>query len=487
MSISSALSSALSGLTAASRSADVISSNIANATTDGYSTRRLDLSTRMIGNDGAGVRVNGVVRQVDSVVVGQRRLAEADMGLQRTEANFMARLETLMGTPGDPGSLSARFSNFEASLVTATNAPWVPSNLENAVSSAKSVAQSLNALSNSVQDERLNADAQIGRTIDSINSALEGLEDLNVDILSSQTNGGDMASLLDAQSRLVDQISPYIPLQSRRDDSGVLRLYSDDGQTLLDNRAANLGFSRANAMDPYQDYADGDLSGLTINGRVLDMDGPNAAFAGGELQGLFMVRDTWSQSAQARLDGVAMDLAERFDAAGLDTTLTAGDPGLFTDAGALVNASNEVGLSARLSVNSAADADQGGAAWRLRDGLGALAEGPTGNATILTAMVGTLSSTQPTSSAAFLSGSRSMADLVADNVSIAGFARNAAETELSYKSARFTALESSELANGVDTDDELQRLLKVEQLFSANARVISVAEDLMDEILRIAG
>ena len=62
MSISSTLSSALSGLTASSRAADVVSSNIANAMTEGYSVRRLDLAARQLGNDGSGVRIVCITR-----------------------------------------------------------------------------------------------------------------------------------------------------------------------------------------------------------------------------------------------------------------------------------------------------------------------------------------------------------------------------------------------------------------------------------------
>jgi len=44
MSITSALSNALSGLTVASRGAQVVSSNVANALTDGYGVRELSLT-----------------------------------------------------------------------------------------------------------------------------------------------------------------------------------------------------------------------------------------------------------------------------------------------------------------------------------------------------------------------------------------------------------------------------------------------------------
>lgn len=42
-----------------------------------------------------------------------------------------------------------------------------------------------------------------------------------------------------------------------------------------------------------------------------------------------------------------------------------------------------------------------------------------------------------------------------------------------------------ELADGVDTDAELQRLILVEQAYAANARIIEVVDEMMNDILRI--
>ena len=75
MTLSASLSSALSGLTAASRAAEVVSSNVANAMTEGYGRREVSLSARMIGRTGNGVMVNGVVRMTSMVAVGDRRPA----------------------------------------------------------------------------------------------------------------------------------------------------------------------------------------------------------------------------------------------------------------------------------------------------------------------------------------------------------------------------------------------------------------------------
>ena len=93
MSISGSLSSALSGLTAAAKAAEVVSSNIANATTEGYGRRELVTTPRAVGSSGQGVKIVGVRRHVDPILLGDRRRAEAMQGERDTRAAFLQRLE----------------------------------------------------------------------------------------------------------------------------------------------------------------------------------------------------------------------------------------------------------------------------------------------------------------------------------------------------------------------------------------------------------
>jgi flagellar hook-associated protein 1 FlgK len=63
--------------------------------------------------------------------------------------------------------------------------------------------------------------------------------------------------------------------------------------------------------------------------------------------------------------------------------------------------------------------------------------------------------------------------------------REVREQALGFNSARFTETRAAELADGVDTDQEMQRLILVEQAYAANARIMQVVDDLMQTLLRI--
>jgi flagellar hook-associated protein 1 len=171
----------------------------------------------------------------------------------------------------------------------------------------------------------------------------------------------------------------------------------------------------------------------------------------------------------------------------LTPSLAPGDPGLFTDAGGAFDPLNEVGLAGRLALNGLADPAQGGALYRLRDGLGATTEGPPGNAAILTALQATLVQARPLASTGFAAGTRSFATLTADLLSDASATRLSAQSEQSFAAAKLTALADLEAQNGIDTDQEMQELLIIEKNYAANAKVIQAVADMIDTLIRLDG
>jgi flagellar hook-associated protein 1 FlgK len=191
------------------------------------------------------------------------------------------------------------------------------------------------------------------------------------------------------------------------------------------------------------------------------------------------------------IDAIARDLLERFQDSALDTSLPAGPPpgpGLFTDAGDAFDASlpgAEEGLAQRLSLNAVVDPAAGGAAWRLRDGLGALAPGSSGDPSLLVALSDRLELARSPLSGPRTDQARSVSQQVAILLGGIATARQAREDEAVFERARLEGFRELEAAGGVDTDDEMQKLLVIEQSYAANARVIRTIDALMDELTRI--
>ena len=484
MSISSALNNAMSGLRAAGRRSEVIAANIANAATPGYGRRTLSVSSNG-PNPIGGVRINGVQRHVDQQILADRRIASASYGFRTETTRYLTRVEDLLGTPDQPGSLSARLSDFENSLITASSRPDAPERLEAAALAARDLATTINSVSDGIQDARTQADRSIAAQVDRLNDALGSVRDINQRIVRSGANVNDTSALEDERQRLIDEISEIVPVRTVERQYGALALYTTGGAILLDGTAATLEFDPVNVVTPYMSVEDGTLSGLTING----FSGSPAATAeklrGGTLAAQLEIRDTLGPDAQKQIDAIARDLIERFQDPAVDPTLGAGQPGLFTDQGAALDPLAELGLADRLSVNALVDPTRGGEPWRIRDGLGAIAPGDAGNAQLINALADTLASKRAPASGAFTGGIYSAVELTASFSSQIGTDRLRDDKLLTFAASQFNELRQMELADGVDTDAELQRLILVEQAYAANARIIEVVDEMMNDILRI--
>lgn len=484
MSISGSLSSALSGLTVAARAAEVVSSNIANAMTEGYGRRELQTSARVVGSSGQGVRVTGVLRQGDPILLSDRRMAAAASSGRTASADFLKRLEGVLGTPDSAVSLGSGIAAFDTALIEATSRPESEARLARVAETAKAVAAHLSSASTDIQTARSAADDRIESQVGQVNTALSRVAELNSQIRSNSGMGRDASALVDQRQQVIDSIAGIIPLREVPRGNGQVALFSAGGAVLLDGSPAKLGFTPVGMIIPGMTQDSGALSGLTINGKGV-ATGEGGAVSGGSLAGHFAVRDNLGPQAQARLDALARDLTERFADPAVDATRAGGAAGLFTDAGAAFLPAGEVGLSQRLRMNAAADPAQGGALWRLRDGLGATAPGAAGDARLLKDMQAALVAQRSPVSGGFMAGTRSLSTLAADMLSGVATARLTAEGEASFASARLDTLLEMELEGGVDTDQEMQSLLLIEQAYAANAKVMSTVGDMIQTLLGI--
>ncbi|WP_095587913.1 flagellar hook-associated protein FlgK [Actibacterium ureilyticum] len=477
MSISATLSNALSGLTAMQRSAETVSTNIANATTEGYGRRAVDLSSAVLG----GVRIDGIRRETDEALIGDRRLADAGVGYSAQQTAFYQKLEETVGIPGTAGALGTQIAALETALAQAASTPSSDIRLGDVLTASQDLAGAFNRISDGIQDQRMAAETRIETEIGNLNQSLQRIADLNGQIRTQVASGRDASGLMDARQQQIDQIAQLVPIQTHQRDNGQVAIFTTTGAQLVDATAATFGFAGAGLIVPEMTLQSGALSGLTLNGQPIATQGAHAPIAGGGLQALLDTRDNWAVTAQAELDAVARDLVERFQ--GVGTAL--GNPGLFTDNGAVFATTDEVGLAARIAVNPVVDPDQGGATWRLRDGLDAAAPGLTGNSSVLNAFAQALSTPRTPASGQFSARAYSASDLAGALVSDIGAARQSAEADQSFATARHQSLYTAELGTGVDTDQELQRLLLIEQSYAANARVIQTADEMIETLLRL--
>jgi flagellar hook-associated protein 1 FlgK len=252
-----------------------------------------------------------------------------------------------------------------------------------------------------------------------------------------------------------------------------------------DGKAAEIGFYSVNLVGAGMSLTSGSLSGLMVNGVDVRTGPDNGALRGGSLSAQFEIRDQIAPHAQEQLDAVARDLIERFETLAPTSPVGSALPGLFTDNGSRFDKLDEVGLAGRLEINKLVDPNRGGDTWKLRDGLNATTPGEVGSSTILQSLGDVMSNVRQPASGDFGTGSLSAVNLSSSMISMFANDRTNNEQDLSFASVQLDVLTQQELANGVDSDAELQRLILIEQAYAANARMIQTVDEMMQTLLRI--
>ena len=110
MSISQALSISMSGLAAKQAALAVVSQNIANANTDGYSRKVVAYEALVAGNQSSGVNVSSIERVVSTQLTSEMNIQNATLSRLDTMDSYFTQIQNLFGTPDSTTGLDARIS-----------------------------------------------------------------------------------------------------------------------------------------------------------------------------------------------------------------------------------------------------------------------------------------------------------------------------------------------------------------------------------------
>ena len=482
MSISAALNTARAGLNVVGARADLVATNVANASTPGYVRRALSVSETILGGQTSGVQINGIDRSVDARLTEERRRLGSDMAQADVLSETWGKFSQRIGDDIESSVLFRNMAAFDTALKDAAQSPESTTHANQVVLSANNLVSEFTSLSSMISQERHRADQDIAVSVDALNASLRDIEDLNRSLASIDRGSAEAAALFDERGRVLDRISEFLPIQTHPRESGAIDVLTSEGVFLVAGDARVVNFTPSNAVGSAQSLAGGTLSGLTVDGTDITPGvGTFGAVSGGSLGALFTLRDTDLPELETQLDTMAQDVIDRFSDPSIDATNPAGSPGLFLDSDATAG----TGIAGRLQLNALVDPNQGGAVWRLRDGLGAAAPGSPGDNTILSNLSDAFETVRSVSVPG-LQGGFTATDLVAQLGSLAGQKRIQNESVLSSTSLQFGAVQQAEGdATSVDIEQEMQNLLIIEQAFAANARVIEAASQMVRELMEI--
>jgi flagellar hook-associated protein 1 len=282
MGLGISLNEAVSGLQAAQANLALISANIANANTPGYSNQTLPETTQIVAGQGGGGVSTGVAERVtDTTLTNSLRDQNSVASAASTLNTFYAQIQNLFGTVGGASSLADTLNQFSSALQTLSTTPEDTVAQTNVVSAGQKLASQLNGLSQSIQTLRSKADSQIGTAVNQANTLINTINNDNTEIAQAHALGQSTATLEDQRDLAVQQLAQQMNIQtfSRSDDSMVV--LTSGGKTLVDGVAEQISFNPSGTLT-----ATSPVSPLTINGLNITGD-----ITGGNIGALLQMRD----------------------------------------------------------------------------------------------------------------------------------------------------------------------------------------------------
>lgn len=459
------LSTAVSGLMAQQRVLETIGHNIANAETDGYTRRRVDLAPAGVGSApavwsktsafGAGVQVKGITRMSDDILTSVVRRESALDGNASTTADIFSQLERLMPEPSDTG-VAHQLSTFWNAWDDAAANPAARTAL---LQAGQNLATSFNQIATNVRGYHDNLQTTLQAQVAQVNTDAAKVADLNRAIVGALAGGGDAGDLQDQRDVLVERIISATGATTSTTADGAMNVYLGGGVLVRDGHSDALKVADTGALAPPLDQ--NGFQGLQVQWSA---DSIPLTSPGGSMAALLNGANNVVPGYLHQLDVVASNMV-----AGVNALHTTGH-GMNTVTDINLNFFTPTGTTAAtLSISS----DIAGSPTKIA--LGAAGTGQLDGSLATQIAQIAESSTGPDSL------HRTMIAQLANDVDISNNRTSVQSQILTQAKANRAAIA------GVSIDEEMTNLVAAQHAYEASARVINAVDEMLDTLINRTG
>jgi len=438
---------------------NVTSHNIANVNTPGYSRQQLIMTTNTpldssIGPMGTGVSADAIERVYDRYLSAQINNESQGLGRWDAQKDAVQMVEMIFNEANGSG-LNEAMSEFWNAWQSLASDPDGATERQVLVTASEVLATTFNQLHADLSQSRQDLDLMVQGTVADINRLSEQLVDLNAKIVSSEAGSLSANDYRDQRELVLSKLAELIDINSFEDATGAVSVSVASGRPLVI------------ASQNYQLSTETNLAGLEEVVWV-DNDGNttniNAEISGGELKGLLEVRDVMISDYLTRLDTLAGKIIEDVNLqhqAGFDLYGAEGVD-FFMGTGA-----------ADLEVNPYIVGDT--------DRIAAAAEattvpGDSRNAIEIANLQYELN----------MGGTQSYSDYYGAIVRDVGNEVLKSDAYYNHQSDMMVQLENQrEAVSGVSLDEEMINLIKFQNAYTAAAKMITTADEMMQTVLQM--
>ncbi|MBI1273638.1 MAG: flagellar hook-associated protein FlgK [Alphaproteobacteria bacterium] len=242
MSLVSALNNSLNSLQVIQKNISVISNNISNANTDGYTRKSAVQESVLLGADFGGARIAGYMRVTNDVVGRSWLDSLSDSGYAGTRSDYLAQIGQLFGTNIDNPVLSSAIENFASAWRELEAEPEDPTRQRTVVQRGKELAAEIRRLSAGVEEMDRSIRQDIEDTAVEINTILTNVKAINNQIATALGRNQPVGDYEDQRDLQIRKLATLMDVKTFDRGNGQIALYTGNGYSLLDGDARNFSF-----------------------------------------------------------------------------------------------------------------------------------------------------------------------------------------------------------------------------------------------------
>jgi len=465
MSIASILNIARSAMFAQQASIQISSNNIANVNTKGYC--RLDPDLReapLIPTDygllGNGVEIAGFIRYFDKFLETSIAQRNTDLQEQKTSVTYFERIESILNE--DSSRLATNVTEFFNSWQELSADPSNLARRTSLVAKGENLARTIRNIYSELNGLQRELDQQVQGEVDEINRLTASIADLNEKIISlGSASQGEASDYLNQRAELLKELSGKMKVVSFEDQAGGLTVLTENGRTLVDRTSS---WKLRTQQDPASGFRN--IAWDDGAGNLSDMTG---AISSGRLKALLDMRDQHLGSGFiADINNLAQTIITEVNSRHMEGYGLNGS----TNVAFFTQTTSDFARDMNLSIEVKTDVQYIAAASSLGDFSG------NDNALRIASLIDAdlMIGGQSTRFSTYISTVMS---------NIGDLTKNAQDLSDHQESAMTVMEQQRESRSGVSIDEELTKLMKYQYAYQAAARLISVADEMFQEILQV--
>lgn len=298
----------VSGLNAAQSSLSVVSHNISNVNTEGYSRQTVTQAERFpqnlgFGFIGQGVDVTNVKRSYDKFLTGQLQNAQTNANFYNSQVSQLNQINNLMADSSV--GLNPAMQDFFGSVQTLSQDPSSIPSRQTVINMAQALATKFRTIDGRLQEIKGAVNSQIATTVSSVNALAKRIAELNTQI-ASMTGGNQVTvpnDLMDQRDQAMVELNKLVKSKAVEQSDGTYSVFIGNGQSLVLGGTVSSLATRQNPTDP----TSVDLVYTNPNGESTYI--PDKLIDGGDLGGLLSFRDGPMLNTENKLGTLAIDFS----------------------------------------------------------------------------------------------------------------------------------------------------------------------------------